>query len=75
MTLFTVGIPYECTVRIYDAFLVEGQKILYRVALLILKENEKQILNGGMEEFFAVVKIFINNMNEGRLTVNTCSYI
>ena len=61
MTLFTVGIPYECTARIYDAFLVEGQKILYRVALLILKENEKQILNGGMEEFFAVIKIFINN--------------
>jgi hypothetical protein len=65
MTLFTVGFPYECTVRIYDAFLVEGQKILYRVALLILKENEKQILNGGMEDFFAAIKLFINNMDEG----------
>ena len=29
MTLFTVGFPIEFTLRVYDAFFTEGEKILY----------------------------------------------
>ena len=67
MTLFSVGFPFECTVRVYDCFLTEGTKILYRVALYIMKENEDDLLAGGMEEVFAIIKMFINNMNDGDL--------
>ena len=59
MTICTLGFPYECTLRIYDSFLAEGSKILYRIALYILKENEDFLLEGGMEEFFAIIKMFI----------------
>jgi len=62
MTIFTVGFPFECTVRIYDAFLTEGPKILFRVALYIMKENEVSILNGGLEEFFKSRDLFISNL-------------
>ena len=45
MTLFTIGVPYALTIRIYDAFFTEGPKILYRVALYILKSIESKLLN------------------------------
>lgn len=39
MTLFSTVLPFECTVRIWDIFMVEGKKILFRVALAIFKLN------------------------------------
>ncbi|CAI2359782.1 unnamed protein product [Moneuplotes crassus] len=64
MTLCSVGFPYECTIRIFDCFLTEGPKVLYRVALYILKENEEELLLSEIEDVFAIVKIFIKNMTE-----------
>jgi len=40
ITIFTVNLKFEILVRIFDVFLLEGQKILYRFALAILKINE-----------------------------------
>lgn len=39
MTIFSCHLPFECTVRIWDIFIVEGKKILFRVALAIFKLN------------------------------------
>lgn len=41
MTLFAVYFPIEIVVRIWDVFLVEGRKTIFRLALAILKINEK----------------------------------
>ena len=46
ISLFTAadGIPFSIAVRVMDALLSENNKILYRVALNILKVREKQLL-------------------------------
>ena len=40
MTLFSYDFPFVSLVRIWDIFLFEGWKIVYRIALATLKLNE-----------------------------------
>lgn len=40
MTLFTYNFPFAVVVRIWDAVLSEGWKVIFRVALALLKTNE-----------------------------------
>lgn len=56
MTLFTVGFPIELTVRIYDCFFAEGEKILYRIGLYLIKKNEKLYQTCDVDEFFTTMK-------------------
>ena len=48
MTIFTVGFSFEWTVRAFDAYLTEGPKVLFRIALYILKQNEPKFLSEGI---------------------------
>jgi len=41
MPLFTKGFPEEVTARIWDAYLHEGFKVIFRVQLALLKMNQK----------------------------------
>ena len=43
-TLFTNTFPFEIIVRIFDCFFLEGEKIIYRIALAIFKIREKKLL-------------------------------
>ena len=50
MTLFTSTFSFDFVVRIWDAFLTEGDaKILYRIALALLKEISSSLLKMEME--------------------------
>jgi len=40
ITIFAVNFKFDILVRIFDVFLLEGEKILYRLALSILKISE-----------------------------------
>lgn len=44
MTLFSDYFPINVVVRIIDIFLMEGRKILFRIALAILKLLEKDLM-------------------------------
>ena len=55
VTLFTSGFELESTVRIYDCFFTEGPKILYRVALWIMKENEAELISDEMDTFLSTI--------------------
>jgi len=44
ITLYTGVLPFKLVVRLIDTFLCEKMKILYRVALTILKYKEKELL-------------------------------
>jgi Rab-GTPase-TBC domain len=44
ITIFAVNLKFDILVRIFDVFLLEGQKIFYRFALAILKINEGRLL-------------------------------
>lgn len=41
ITLYSNTLPCQYIFRILEIYLVEGEKILYRVALQILKEKKK----------------------------------
>ena len=51
--------PIELTLRIWDIFFIEGQKILYRVALAILKINEKELMGAKMEQLHSIIKDYL----------------
>lgn len=44
ITLFADYFPMELVVRIFDIYLMEGRKILFRIALAIFKLLEKELM-------------------------------
>ena len=44
--LFSKDFPFNILVRIFDTFLFEGEKIIYRFALAFLKLKEREFTNG-----------------------------
>lgn len=61
MTIFSNNVPIELTLRIWDVFFIEGHKIMYRVALAVLKINEKHLLAGDCERILAILKSYLNS--------------
>jgi hypothetical protein len=58
MTLYTYSLPLPLVVRIFDSFLWEGWKVIYRVALQLLTTFEAPLLaSTGLEEVMAVFKL------------------
>jgi hypothetical protein len=43
-TLFIDNLPIETTLRIWDTFLYEGSKVLFRYAMAIFKYNEESLM-------------------------------
>lgn len=63
------------TIRVYDAFFTEGPKILYRLALFILKSNESKLVKVELDKFFSILTDFIKGLTpkkliEGALKIN-----
>jgi hypothetical protein len=44
ISIYSVNFRFDTLVRIFDVFLLEGEKVLYRLALAILKINEEVIM-------------------------------
>jgi Rab-GTPase-TBC domain len=42
-TLFTTALPAETAVRVWDCLFTEGSKILYRIALALLKVTSVEV--------------------------------
>ena len=56
MTIFSVNMPFECIVRIWDIFFVEGPKMMYRVALAIFKINQEKLLKADLDGLFTKLR-------------------
>lgn len=68
MTLFCVGVPFKTVVRIWDSFFVEGLKIIYRVGLAIIRDNEKAFLKSkSFEELQVILKMYTADVEPDRL--------
>ena len=64
ITLFAVNVKSDIHVRIIDIFLLEGQKVIYKLGLAILKINEERILNAKqLEEIMGIFKYAYDNLN------------
>ena len=62
LCLFTKDLKFKYVVRIFDVFLLEGFKVIYRFALAFLKLREKSFIqsNGIMETMNALHESFDN---------------
>lgn len=59
ITLFNSVLPCEYCYRIMEIYFLEGDKVLYRVALQILKEKKKHIKKlGSFEDVIAELKSY-----------------
>lgn len=61
LTLFLVNLKFEVVVRIFDCFLMEGIRVIYRMGLALLKLNEDKITNKQFDEVMNIMK----NLDEG----------
>ena len=59
MTMFATQMPLELTLRIWDIFFIEGNKILFRIGLAIMKINEKELLKADFEKVTSIIKVFL----------------
>ena len=50
ITLFLYSLPFDTCLRIWDIFLLEGNKVLFRVALAILKLAEPDLIDADLEK-------------------------
>ena len=64
LCLFSRNLQFSTLVRIYDTFILEGYKIIYRFSLAFLKLKEQKILNcSGMDSAFKVIKKGMENLD------------
>ena len=63
--LFSRNLQFEALVRIFDVFLLEGYKVIYRFALAFLKLNEEKFLEGkdGLSSIMGVFKQIDENID------------
>ncbi|XP_061472482.1 TBC1 domain family member 24-like isoform X2 [Rhineura floridana] len=43
------GLPFDYVIRIFDVYLLEGQKVLYRIALALLRQYQLSVASKGLE--------------------------
>jgi hypothetical protein len=56
MTGCVYNFRFSTVCRIWDIYLAEGVKIVFRVALAIMKLNYDMLMNAGFEEILAILK-------------------
>ena len=56
LTMFCRGFSFDLVTRVWDAFLLEGYKIVYRVALALVKSMETQLLEADFEASMALFR-------------------
>mmetsp|Transcript_90658 Transcript_90658/g.261227 ORF Transcript_90658/g.261227 Transcript_90658/m.261227 type:complete len:339 (+) Transcript_90658:1091-2107(+) len=56
MTVCICNFPFSTVVRIWDIFLAEGVKIIFRIALALLKLNQEALLSESFEQILDTLK-------------------
>jgi hypothetical protein len=56
LTVFTSSFPFDLVVRVWDCFIAEGYKIVYRVMLALLQISTPDLLKLPFEEILAYLQ-------------------
>jgi len=64
MSIFTYSFPFSLVVRLWDAFLCEGWKVVYRVALAQLKGSAEKLMSMQLDELMPELKRIIPRSTE-----------
>ncbi|NXI59023.1 TBC24 protein, partial [Chloroceryle aenea] len=59
-------LPFNYAIRIFDVYLLEGQKVLYRIALALLKQYKLSVTSAELEgtDIKADLQVFMQNIAE-----------
>ena len=64
LCLFSRSLRFNSLVRVYDVFILEGYKVIYRFALAFLKSKEQNILeSNGLDSIFKIFKSCFENVD------------
>jgi hypothetical protein len=75
ITLFFVNVRFELFVRIFDIYLLDGQKTIYRFGLALLELNEKKIIGAKViDEIMEMSKSMDNGLNIEEVVTRACGY-
>jgi len=56
ITVFSYSLPFDVVVRVWDIFIAEGWKIVFRVALGLLRMGQKELLKRDFEGIVPYIK-------------------
>merc|ERR1719324_1954741 len=56
MTVCIYNFPFATVIRVWDIFLAEGVKIIFRIALALLKLNQEALLSESFEQILQTLK-------------------
>jgi len=56
ITVFSYALPFGVTLRIWDIFLSEGYKVVFRIGLALLKMFQEELLRRGFEDALDLLK-------------------
>lgn len=60
MTVFTSNLPMQCIVRIWDCIFSEGNKIIYRIYLGIIKLHKRELKKLDLEHMIDRIRTAID---------------
>jgi len=63
LTQYTSSFDFEFVMRVWDSFLGEGWKIIYRVMLALLSQSQAKLLKMGFEEMLAYFRELPDRIN------------
>ena len=67
ISVFTRVLEFHILLRVFDCFLLEGFKVIYRIALALLKLNESKFFKAGTGEVLPLVYKCQENINIEKL--------
>ena len=71
-TCFSNCLPFNIVVRIFDCYLLEGEKIIYRIALALFKLKENYLLKGkSFESVMEKMKLLTNEIKNPDILLET----
>ena len=71
-TCFANCLPFNIVVRIFDCYLLEGEKIIYRIALALFKLKENYLLKGkSFESVMEKMKLLTNEIKNPDILLET----
>ena len=63
MTIFAVYFPMDVVVRIWDVYLIEGRKTVFRLGIAIMKIHEDQLMQASFDQCFDLFKEYKEKVN------------
>ncbi len=67
LTLFTYHFPFRAVLRVWDVFMCEGWKIIFRVAITLLKWEEPAMLGQPLDVCMRIVRTISDGKNADQI--------